>query len=437
MEASSSKALARRSNDTQIMGPPTKRIKRPKNVIEEEDYTSAISEIIARDFFPGLLESETKQEYLDALESHDRAWISSASRRLNQVMTPGRQSGRRGTSIKTPMHKGTSESFIPDLGMEKATSVTNSEAQNDNTQIDTNMSLSSFQARYTSEDNESFYKLLDKQNKTKADKYAWMWRGNRLPSKMAIKQKEIENKLLTSGKSLVDDGGRRDRLAIKDVDEKPAMSDGWNAKPNNGFMYQPEGIEDHVETVAQKSQAASRAEPKGVAYDNTRMPVPAATTDASDPPSPTLSAVRAAVAGHQRGYAESSIAGSETPRVNGYAFVDDEPEPEPENPTLASNPIDLGPVDSTPNPFRIKKQSAREDLHHRMVDRMAKAKRTSKLIGMEGGISMSPMPKFPNSPRINAGGLTPAAQRLWSRVGGAISGATKTPSRSYVASRPL
>jgi protein DGCR14 len=32
------------------------------------------------------------------------------------------------------------------------------------------MSLSAFQAKYTSEDNESFYRLLDKQNQKKADK---------------------------------------------------------------------------------------------------------------------------------------------------------------------------------------------------------------------------------------------------------------------------
>jgi len=98
-------ALVRRSVDTQLMPPPPppKRIKRPKNVLDEETYTDAISEIIARDFFPGLLETETQQEYLDALDSQDGTWINSAGRRLQQVMTPGRRKGRRGTSIQTPL----------------------------------------------------------------------------------------------------------------------------------------------------------------------------------------------------------------------------------------------------------------------------------------------------------------------------------------------
>src|ERR1700722_15504148 len=69
MTAESSNALVRRSTDTELMPPPAKRIKRPQKILDEETYVSGISEIIARDFFPGLLETETKQEYLDALES--------------------------------------------------------------------------------------------------------------------------------------------------------------------------------------------------------------------------------------------------------------------------------------------------------------------------------------------------------------------------------
>ena len=85
-------ALVRKRTDNELMPPPPapKRIKRPKRVLDEDTYTNALSQIIARDFFPGLLESETQQEYLDALESKDDEWIFSASRRLQHVMTPGR-----------------------------------------------------------------------------------------------------------------------------------------------------------------------------------------------------------------------------------------------------------------------------------------------------------------------------------------------------------
>ena len=419
-----STTLTKRSNDSQLM-PPPKRIKRPKNVIDEESYTDAISQIIARDFFPGLLETELQQEYLDAQESGDKTWISLASRRLTQVMTPGSRRGRRGTSIQTSSRASdTPRGFVGDTPMSVASDVTMS-TQATAVQVDTNMSLDKFQSQYTSEDNESFYKLVDKQNQKNREKHGWMWSKNgQLPSKMMLKQREIETKLLQSRGSLQDDGGEKTRLPIRDVAEKPAMPDAWESKPNNQLMFGPDSLEDSIETVAQKSQNESRAALKSVAYANTRLPGPEiAQENTGTPPSPSMSAVRDAIAGRRRvAYSESGFDGSETPRVNGYAFVDDEPEEEPYSPLPT---INLGKGDAVRSPFVIKEQSAREDLHHRMVDSNSKAKRTSAEIGMTGKVDRTPVPKFPSSPRVGSGNLTPAAQRLWSRVGS--SGGKFTP----------
>jgi protein DGCR14 len=413
----SSKSIAR--TDNELMPPPPKRIKRPKNVIDEESYTDAISEIIARDFFPGLVETETQQEYLDALESKDEAWISSAGRRLHQIMTPGRRRGRRGTSMKTSLRGlDTPTAYAGETPMSATSEITTSSQATALPEVNTNMSLDKFQALYTSEDNESFYKLLDKQNQKRAEKYAWMWTANnKLPSKMMLKQKEIEAKLLLSRGTLQDDGGERNRLAIRDVSEKPAKPDSWNSKPDNMLMFAPESVEDSIETVAQKAQNESRAAPKGVIYSNTRMALPQVTEDGPGVPiSPSLSAVKDAIAGRRRGSdMESDFHGYETPRVNGYAFVDDELEVESVPPAPL---INLGKGDLARNPFVIKDQSKREDLHHRMVDKNARSKRASSKNGMTGKPELTPVPKFPSSPRFGSGPLTPAAQRLWSKVGG-------------------
>ncbi|KAL2067839.1 hypothetical protein VTL71DRAFT_15937 [Oculimacula yallundae] len=432
MEGSKSSALVRKSTDTQLMPPPPKRIKRPRNVIDEESYTDAISEIIARDFFPGLLETETQQEYLDALDSKDAAWISTAGRRLTQVMTPGRKRGRRGTSMQTPSRAtDTPRTFAGDTPMSVVSDITTSTQATALPEVDTNMSLDKFQSLYTSEDNESFYKLLDKQNQKRAERYAWMWSANnKLPSRMMLKQKEIETKLLMSRGSLVDDGGKKDRLAIADVNEKPARPDSWKSKPDNNLMFRLDSVEDSIETVAQKSQNESRAAPRAVVYSNTRMPV-IAQEETEKPSSPSLFAVRDAIAGRRRAYdVESGVSGNETPRVNGYAFVDDEPEDE--RPPLAPI-IDLGKGEMVKNPFIIKDQSRREDLHHRMVDKNAQSKRTSSKIGMTGKVDATPVPKFPSSPRVGSGQLTPAAQRLWSKVG---SGSSRGPSSTFGVQTP-
>lgn len=419
LEPAKSSALARRTNDTALMPPPPKRIKRPKNVIDEESYTNAISEIIARDFFPGLLETETQQEYLDAQESGNREWIASASRRLSHIMTPGRRQGRRGTSLQTPLRAAeTPKGYAGDTPMSVASDITTSTEAFTTVNVDTCMSLDKFQSLYTSEDNESFYKLLDKQNQKRAEKYSWMWTGNnKLPSKMMLKQKEVETKLLQSRGSIEDDGGERNRLAIRDVAEKPARPDAWKSKADNGLMFAPDSVEDSVETVAQRAQNESRAAPRSVEYANTRMPVQPVVGEGSNvPPSPSLSAIKDAIAGRRRASdLESDFNGSETPRVNGYAFVDDEPE---ETAYVPPPKINLGTGDNIKNPFVISEQSKREDLHYRMVDKNASKKRISSKYGMTGKVDMTPVPKFPSSPRVGSGQLTPAGQRLWSKVGG-------------------
>ncbi|KAH8652346.1 nuclear protein DGCR14 [Xylariales sp. PMI_506] len=427
-QGASSSALVRKRNEMELMPPPPapKRIKRPKEVLDEDTYTDALSQIIARDFFPGLLESETQQEYLDAVESKDPEWISSASRRLRQVMTPGRRQRSRGRATSLAPNMQTPRSFVGDTPVSESGQSTTASTVAERTDVDTNLSLVAFQAKYTSEDNESFYKLLDRQNSKRAEKYAWLWAGNKLPSKMQLKQKQIEAKLVEK-RSLVDDGFKRDRLAIKDREERPSQPDTWKSLPNNTLMFAPDGIEDAMETVAQRAEASSRAAPKGVNYHNTRLPVPHISDEASDPGSPSLSAVRDAIAGKRTGsVATSSVVGSETPRVNGYAFVDDE-EPEYSESSKEEALIDLGPGDATPNPFIIKEQSKREALHHRMVDSISQAKRTSARVGMTGKADSTPVPKFPSSPRVGGTGLTPAAQRLWGKIGGSAGLTPRTP----------
>lgn len=295
--------------------------------------------------------------------------------------------------------------------------------------IDTNMSLGAFQAKYTSEDNESFYKLLDKQNQKKMEKYAWLWAGNKLPSKQQLKQKEVEAKLLETRGHLRDDGFKKDRLAIQDKDTRPAAPDHWKSKPHNELMFAPEGVDGLVKSVADCAQAESRAPPKAIIYANTRMPqAELPVPDRSRASSPSLSDIRAAIAGKRRpGDAESTAAGAgdETPRVNGYAFVDDEePEPEPVRRRLPE--IKLSSADASPNPFQLQEQRQREALHHRMVDRISQSKRTSARLGVTGKVERTPVPKFPSSPRVS-GGLTPAAQRLWGRIDSAGRKASDSP----------
>lgn len=414
----SSKALVRkRPSDMALMPPPpqVKKIKRPKKVLDEDTYTLGLSQIIARDFFPGLLETETQQEYLDALESKDAAWISSVGRRLQHVMTPGRDM-RTPSRLATPVREGIVDGKTPTTYVgDTPVSVARTIAVDAKPAIDINMSLSQYQSTYTSEDNESFYKLVDKQNQKKAEKYSWIWHENRLPSKQMIKQKEVKDRLAQT-RSLIDDGfSKKDRLAISDGDDRPAMADTWKLAPKNTLMFAVEGVDDEATTVAEMAERASRMGPKTINYANTRAPKPDVIRR---PPSPTSSSIQHAVSGDPRQrYADSSITGGETPRVNGYTFVDDEDDDGTGSVSAGDSPsiIDLGPGD-TNNPFKIQDQRKRETLHERMVERIARSNKESSRHDLSGKARNLATPKFASSPRVS-GGLTPAAQRLWSNMG--------------------
>ncbi|KAL8940642.1 MAG: hypothetical protein Q9211_002174 [Gyalolechia sp. 1 TL-2023] len=435
-----SQALTKRSIDSALMPPPPrpKRIKRPAKVLDEDTYTDALSHIIARDFFPGLIETESQQEYLHALDSQDNQWIAAAGKRLTEVMTPGpdgrRFKGRRGTSM-------TLTSGLNGLGSEtpqawqgdtpSSTVSTKNRSNKDETPaVDTNISLSAFQSKYTSEDNESFYKLLDKQNVKRSEKHAWMWAGNKIPAARQIAyRKRDAQKLLEAGErpSRVEVDGKEVTLVRPDEeDTRQAMPDSWKSStPDNGFMFAPSSVEDSLQTVAQRAEETSKAPPKAVVYDNTRLPTSSSSAPdpAEVPPSPSLSAVQDAIAGQPRPTASETAFGggrTTTPRVNGYAFVDSE-EPSPPPPSQPSSLVLLGSGDKNPNPFTIKEKSKREELHHRMVDKVAKGKRAKSQVESV----KTPVPRFMSSPQVAKGGLTPAGQRLLSKFD--AGGGARTP----------
>ncbi|KAF1810073.1 hypothetical protein P152DRAFT_372257, partial [Eremomyces bilateralis CBS 781.70] len=426
MASSPSKALMKRSAPSELTTmppPPTKRIKRPSTVLPEDTYTDALSHIIKRDFFPGLLETETQQEFLDAVESRDREWILDAQGRLETLMTPradGRRVvGRRGVSM-TPVNDGIAgetpvgwTGATPTPIASRTPSRDAADRKPEQPEVDLNLSLDAFMAKYTSEDNESFNALLDKQNTKHAEKYRWLYAGNKIPSTRQLEYCKQQASLPPSStsQSLI-------RLSHA-PDTRPAAPTTRRENPKNTLMFPPDAVEP---TTAQAAASASRAAPKSVSYSNTRMPDPMLpSSHVPIPPSPSISAVRDALAGRERRTeteAGSAVdgGGGETPRVGGYAFVDAEA-------TEAEVAAAAGGVagdedartsallarlrsgaDGGRNPFTINEASRREALHHRLVE---KAKEKEK--GVEGRGAEGRTPGTPGTPR---GNLTPAGERL-------------------------
>ncbi|KAF2219273.1 nuclear protein DGCR14 [Elsinoe ampelina] len=447
---SQSNALAKRKADADmaLMPPPLppKRTKRPSTVLDEDVYTDALSRVIARDFFPGLLEIKAQQEYLDALDSKDDEWIREAGNNLKVAMTPdpyrSRRDGmREGSIAQTPASVATTATpgrtplQRSDMRDPSATPAAKEEPGPRQPKVDLSLSLTDFQSKYTSEDNESFNGVLDAQNLAKAKKYAFLRNNtNKLPSKQQIAQQ----KLLTNGESTVLSSPavasttiakptpREPQTSLiprpsQDLDARPASVDSFPVVQGakNTFMFYPESIEDDMTTLAQRAEAESLAPPRVTNFAATRMPGPEAERPAV-PPSPSMSAVDAAIAGKPRLSASEvgstmgdGYYGAETPQVKGWKFVDAEPT-RAEEMLYSGKGTAISDVEAQRQEraeimkllpkaesggFQMNATSSRDELRDRMVEKNERAKRKSR-----------------PEQRVR-GDLTPAGRSLAGRLG--------------------
>lgn len=433
-------SLVRRQTEelARMPPPPFKRIKRPPKVLDEDEYTAALSDIIARDYFPGLRESEAQNEYIDALEANDEAWIAEAAQKLRATMAPFPEGQARRTSrntrfdsrTTTPLHTLATDTPKGFTGGETPRSEADTFArtvESKTSAIDTStLSLSAFQAKYTSEDNESFNSVLDKQNQKRREKNAYLWtQDQRIPSARQIEYRATQARLLEEKEESEAQGKALIPIKSGATESRPAKPDAWTIKnPANGFMFNPDSIDEAgLQTVQELQETNSRAEPKRVVHANTRFPVLQFVDDPGPiPPSPSLNTEIIAQRDEARAAeSEMGYSGSETPRVNGYAFVDeDEPENVVPEQSSSNQPSyrDLlaGQVgDSVPNPFKIGQIRKREDLHHRLVEREAQKKRLKEKETIRETASRTP--GFTPQSSTDRGSMTPAARKLMEKLG--------------------
>lgn len=307
-------------------------------VLEEDEYTAALSHIIARDFFPNLVHLDATNEYLDALSSRDPHLIGASVRRLEEINnTPRRNwTAPHQTPSRTPYAFGPSDTPLPPTRGEPAAK---------RPKYDTSVSLDNFQARYTSEDNSSFTEILDEENRQRKEKWAWAWDAQRrveekkliagverermliepppgsapgVREKLVIeaaqpkglitagsseekqegKQEDKKELVLVQGKGK-DEEEERDVMAPR-KDNRTAGVDGWKFRARNSLMFPPDAdyspYHDKPKTVV-----IPAGEERSISYSSTRLPEQEESTNInrplSEPPSPTRSRINAAITG--------------------------------------------------------------------------------------------------------------------------------------------
>ncbi|KAI0286996.1 nuclear protein DGCR14 [Russula aff. rugulosa BPL654] len=435
-------------------------------ILDEDEYTAALSQIIARDFFPSLVHLDATNSYLDALETRDPQLIGASVRNLESINASVRSTRPWQTPSETPYGAGPSETPVRDHHERPAKRI----------RYDTDMSLDTFQARYTSEDNSSFTQILNEENARRRERYGWAWDAQKyveaqrtkaieareralieMPESAGVREKmmieaPVPVGLITAqgedagtgtqqnaaggegresgvGKEVAvvpRETGKEEEEEVVDVmapkkDTRSAGVDGWAFRTRNSLMFSP------------AKSTPAKGPPKIIKHGNTRLAEQdeRLSSSRSEPPSPTQSRVDNAIAGTP--YRPKS------PGVNNFSYVPSLPSPTPSElgpaavkqlmtwGTLAGTPRILSqsgdpaeasaPVPSTP--FHISAPTKREVLSHKLSSSASKSLRAKAgLLGPAYARRKGDMPPPSWTPRRAEapGSLTPAAKRLLDRT---------------------
>ncbi|MFQ6633815.1 hypothetical protein Gotur_010642 [Gossypium turneri] len=212
-------------------GPTRKR----SRVLDEDSYVAAIEKIVERDFFPDISKLRDRLDWVEAVKTGDPIQIRDAQLKIIErrgkkvnnansegrglTQTPGSTFTRNFTPFDEIDGKTPQSPSVLGRGLSGEGDCRVSEEE-----VDTKMSLDEFFRRYTSEDNDSFSKILEKVNRKKKEKYGYLTQS--------------EN---TEGDVKLIEDVKRDRITdgYGTSDQPTSTLEGWKYTAKNLLMYHP------------------------------------------------------------------------------------------------------------------------------------------------------------------------------------------------------
>jgi protein DGCR14 len=224
------------SNSSSINNTPINPSKHP-TVLDEDTYVATIEKIIERDFFPDISKLRDRLDWLEAMKSGDPIQIRDAQlkimerrgKKVNNPSSDGSFRSRNRTQTPgstfmrslTPFDEFDSRIQTPSVVMDRGLS-SNAESNENEVAVDKNLSLDEFFRRYTSEDNDSFSKILEKVNRKRKERYEHLLEGEKEDVKFI-------------------GDAKRDRITdgFGTSDQPPSTLEGWKYTAKNLLMYHP------------------------------------------------------------------------------------------------------------------------------------------------------------------------------------------------------
>ncbi|KAK6160013.1 hypothetical protein DH2020_003394 [Rehmannia glutinosa] len=247
----------------------TRKRRRSPNVLDEDTYVAAIEKIIERDFFPDIPKLRDRLDWLQAVRTHDPVLIRDAQlkiierRRLRKSGDSAADSSLRSTTATPGSSFLRNTSVTPAFYNEKKVVLVSDELEGNGDggeeQVDVSLSLDDFFKKYTSEDNESFSRIIEKVNRKRKEKYGYLL--------------ECGSSDENSGNNLIENGNKREKTATDGYgtsDQPVSTLEGWNYTPKNLLMYHPA---DRGEAPLTEEERALRlkAMTKEIRRSNTRF----------------------------------------------------------------------------------------------------------------------------------------------------------------------